>query len=131
MGDEGPVIDSNRIVGLMAVALVGSMMAALGAEAQAAPAAAAQGADKGAAVYAAQKCALCHSLDGKGQAKGPLDGVGSKLTADEIRQWMVAPAEMSKKAKATRKPPMKGYPNLPKEDLDALVAFLHSKKKTT
>ena len=114
----------------MAVALVGSMMAALGAEAQAAPAAgAAQATDKGAAVYAAQKCAMCHSLDGKGQAKGPLAGVGAKLTADEIRQWIVAPAEMTKKANATRKPPMKAYPNLPKEDLDALVAFLHSKKK--
>ena len=43
----------------------------------AAPAWAGQGAaEKGAAVYAAQKCATCHSLDGKGMAKGPLDGVG-------------------------------------------------------
>lgn len=117
-------------MGLMTVALVGSMMAALGAEAQAAAAQGAdKSADKGAAVYVAQRCALCHSLDGKGQAKGPLDGVGSKLTADEIRQWIVAPAEMTKKASATRKPPMKAYPNLPKEDLDALVAFLHLKKK--
>ncbi len=36
---------------------------------------------------------------------------------------------MTKKANATRKPPMKAYPNLPKEDLDALVAFLAAKKK--
>ena len=86
-------------------------------------------ADKGAAVYAAQKCATCHMLDGKGQAKGPLDGVGSKLTADEIREWIVNPAEMTKKHNATRKPPMRAYPNLPKEDLDALVAFLAAKKK--
>ena len=90
----------------------------------------AQGAaEKGAAVYAASKCATCHALDGKGMAKGPLDGIGSKLTADEIRAWIVTPAEMSKKANATRKPPMKAYASLPKEDLDALVAFLASKKK--
>ncbi|MGH9220912.1 MAG: c-type cytochrome [Vicinamibacterales bacterium] len=90
----------------------------------------AQGAvEKGAAVYAAQKCAMCHLLDGKGQAKGPLDGVGSKLTADEIREWIVNPAEMTKKHNATRKPLMRAYPKLPKEDLDALVAFLASKKK--
>ena len=96
----------------------------------AAPASAGQGAaEKGAAVYAAQKCATCHSLDGKGMAKGPLDGVGSKLTADEIREWIVNPAEMTKKTNATRKPPMRAYPNLPKEDLDALVAFMVSKKK--
>jgi mono/diheme cytochrome c family protein len=89
----------------------------------------AQDVKKGEQVYAAQKCAMCHAIDGKGQAKGPLDGVGSKLTADEIRQWIVSPAEMTKKHNATRKPPMRAYPNLPKEDLDALVAFLASKKK--
>jgi mono/diheme cytochrome c family protein len=89
----------------------------------------AQAANRGEAVYTAQKCSVCHSLDGKGNAKGPLDDVGSKLTADEIRQWMVNPAEMTAKTKAARKPPMRAYPNLPKEDLDALVAFLAAKKK--
>jgi len=84
--------------------------------------------DKGATVYAAQKCSLCHSLDGKGNAKGPLDNVGGTLKADEIRQWITNPVEMTAKAKATRKPAMKAY-TLPKEDLDALVAFLAAKKK--
>ena len=95
----------------------------------AAPASAQGAAEKGAAVYAASKCGTCHALDGKGMAKGPLDGVGSKLTADEIRAWIVTPAEMTKKANATRKPPMRAYASMPKEDLDALVAFLASKKK--
>jgi mono/diheme cytochrome c family protein len=85
--------------------------------------------EKGATVFGAQKCSMCHSLDGKGNAKGPLDGIGSKLKADEIRQWLLTPAEMSAKANATRKPPMKAFAALPKDDLDALVAFLASKKK--
>ena len=90
----------------------------------------AQGAvEKGAAVYAAQKCMTCHSIAGKGQAKGPLDGVGSKLTADEIREWIVTPAAATKKHNATRKPPMRAYPKLPAEDLDALVAYMVSLKK--
>ena len=93
------------------------------------PASAQGAAEKGAAVYAASKCATCHALDGKGMAKGPLDGVGSKLTADEIRAWIVTPAEMTKKTGATRKPPMRAYASMPKEDLDALVAFMASKKK--
>ena len=84
---------------------------------------------KGETVYGAQKCSICHAIDGKGQAKGPLDGIGTKLTADEIREWIVHPVEMTKKHNATRKPVMKAYPNLPKEDLDALVALLASKKK--
>jgi mono/diheme cytochrome c family protein len=85
--------------------------------------------EKGAMVFGAQKCAMCHAIDGKGSPKGPLDGIGSKLNADEIRQWIVAPVEMSAKANATRKPAMKAYSTLSKEDLDALVAFLASKKK--
>lgn len=95
-----------------------------------AAAASAQGAvEKGAAVFAAQKCSLCHSLDGKGNAKGPLDGIGSKLKAEEIRQWLTTPVEMAAKANATRKPVMKSFATLPKEDLDALIAFIASKKK--
>ena len=84
--------------------------------------------DKGATVYAAQKCSLCHSIDGKGNAKGALDSVGANMSADDIRHWIVNPVEMAAKAKATRKPAMKAY-TLPKEDLDALVAFLAAKKK--
>jgi len=91
---------------------------------------AAQGAaEKGAAVFAAQKCSMCHSLDGKGNPKGPLDGIGSQLKPDEIRQWITTPVEMAAKANATRKPAMKSFASLPKEDLDALVAFIASKKK--
>ena len=105
--------------------------AALALAVVAAPAAAqdAKAIEKGQQVYAAQKCSICHSIAGKGQVKGPLDGVGSKLSADEIRQWIVNPAEMTKKTKAERTPPLRAYPNLPKDDLDALVAYMASLKK--
>jgi len=86
-------------------------------------------AERGMKVYADQKCGVCHSIGGKGNTKGPLDDVGSRLTAEEIRLWMVNPAEMTKKTKAERKPPMRGYPNLPKEDLEAVVAYMSSLKK--
>jgi mono/diheme cytochrome c family protein len=86
--------------------------------------------DKGAKVYADQKCALCHSIEGKGNAKGSLDGVGTKLKADEIREWIVNPAKEAVAHKADRKPPMPAkYASLPKDDLDALVAYLASLKK--
>jgi mono/diheme cytochrome c family protein len=83
---------------------------------------------KGEQVYAAQKCSLCHSIAGKGNAKGPLDGVGSKLSADDIHAWIVDAKGMTAKTKATRKPEMKQY-SLPKDDVDALVAYLSSLKK--
>jgi mono/diheme cytochrome c family protein len=83
---------------------------------------------KGEAVYAAQKCSLCHSIAGKGNKNGLLDGVGTKLSAADIRAWMEDAPGMTAKSKSTRKPLMKSY-KLPAEDLDALVAYMVSLKK--
>jgi mono/diheme cytochrome c family protein len=84
--------------------------------------------ERGQKVYAAQKCNICHSVAGVGNKRGALDEVGSRLSADEIRQWIVDAPAMTAKAKAERKPPMKSY-TLTKEDLDGLVAYLQSLKK--
>jgi len=81
------------------------------------------GAAKGQEVYAAQKCAMCHSIEGKGNKNNPLDGVGSKLSSDQIRKWIVSPKEMKADSK------MKAYPSLTAGDLEALVAYLSSLKK--
>ena len=85
--------------------------------------------DQGMKLFTAQKCTLCHSVAGKGNAKGPLDSVGKTMSAEDIHQWLVNPAEMMKKANSTRKPPMKSYASLPKADQDALVAYMLSLKK--
>lgn len=85
--------------------------------------------EKGKQIYAAQKCQACHSIAGVGNKKGELDDVGVRLKEDDIRQWIVAAPDMAAKAKSVRKPPMKAYSTLPKEDVDALVAYLASLKK--
>ena len=80
-------------------------------------------------VYGAQKCALCHSIAGKGNKKNPLDGVGAKVSAEDLRKWITHPDEMTAQTKSTKKPPMpKKYDKLPPADLDALVAYLQSLK---
>jgi mono/diheme cytochrome c family protein len=79
-------------------------------------------------VYAEQKCSVCHAIGGKGNAKGPLDEVGSKRTADEIRAWITDAKGMTAKTKATRKPEMKAY-TLAKDEVDGLVAYLSAMKK--
>ena len=84
---------------------------------------------RGEKVYVAQKCATCHSIAGKGNQKGPLDEVVSKLSADEIRQWIVDAPAMTAKTKAVRKPPMRAYANIAKDDLEALVVYVQSLKK--
>jgi len=83
---------------------------------------------QGEKLFADQKCTLCHSVGDKGNKKGPLDGVGAKLKADEIREWIVDAKGMIAKTKPTRKPDMKAY-TLAKDDVDALVAYLTTLKK--
>ena len=90
--------------------------------------ASAQDKAKGEAIFTAQKCSMCHSIAGKGNAKGALDDVGSTLKVDEIRAWITDPKGMAAKSGATRKPEMKIY-SLPKEDVDNLVAYLQTLKK--
>mgnify|MGYP001617747755 CR=1 FL=1 len=85
--------------------------------------------EKGLQVFTTEKCSICHAIAGKGNQKGSLDDVGTKHSADEIRQWIVNAPDMAAKTKATRKPVMKSYASLSKDDLDALVAYLQSLKK--
>jgi mono/diheme cytochrome c family protein len=87
----------------------------------------AQDTAKGEKLFTDQKCSLCHSIAGKGNAKGSLDEVGSKLTADQIREWITDAKGMTAKMNATRKPAMRQF-NLPKDDVDALVAYLSTLK---
>ena len=84
--------------------------------------------ERGAQVYAEQKCSLCHAVAGKGNAKGTLDEVGSKLSAAELKGWLVDAKGMTAKSGATRKPEMKNY-TLPPADVDALVAYMGTLKK--
>ena len=84
---------------------------------------------QGEKIYTDQKCAVCHSIGGKGNQKGPLDDVGSRLTAEEIRQWLINPRVMAEKTKSTRKPVMPAYTKLSAQELDALAAYLQSLKK--
>lgn len=73
---------------------------------------------KGQQVYTAQHCSMCHSIAGKGNPKTPLDDVGSKMTAEEMKKYIANP----KSVKADSK--MKAYSTLSAEEMDALVAYL-------
>lgn len=83
---------------------------------------------QGGKLFTDQKCALCHSIAGKGNKKGPLDEVGSKDSSADIRAWITDPKAMTMKTGATRKPEMKQY-TLENDQLDALVAYLSSLRK--
>jgi mono/diheme cytochrome c family protein len=84
--------------------------------------------EAGKKVYDAQKCVMCHMIAGKGSKMSPLDGVGTKLKAEDIKLWIVEPATMEAKLATKPKIKMKAYKLAP-ADLDALVAYMVSLKK--
>ena len=80
-------------------------------------------------VYEQQKCSSCHQIAKRGNSRFPLDGVGSKLTAEQLRRWMTDTAEMEAalpRLPAIRMSEMRFRLNA--RDLDALVAYLASLK---
>ncbi len=85
--------------------------------------------EKGKEVFTASKCSLCHSIAGKGNPKGPLDDVASKVSAADMKQWLNDPKTMAAKEKKDRKPPMKSFATMPAADQDALIAYLQTLKK--
>lgn len=78
--------------------------------------------EAGRKVYISLRCAACHSIGGEGNPRNPLDGVGSLLTAEDIRDWIVSPGEIDPDI---RKP---DYSNLSQHELDVLVKFLQNLK---
>ena len=73
-------------------------------------------------IYSEKKCQMCHSIEGVGNKKNPLDGVGSKLKPEEIVKWIHAPKEMKADSK------MKAYPDITGKALEDLTAYMLSLK---
>ena len=83
--------------------------------------------DTGRKIYEREKCATCHQIAKRGNSRHPLDGVASRLTAEQIRRWLTHPAEME--ASLPRMPALRMSTmkyRLSARDLDALVAYLET-----
>ncbi len=84
---------------------------------------------EGQRIYDAEKCSACHQVAGRGNKRFPLDGVGTRLPAADIRRWFTHTVEME--ARLPTQPAIKlsakKFTFTPAE-LDALVAYLRSLK---
>src|SRR5262245_37687011 len=47
-------------------------------------------------IYAGEKCAECHQIAGHGNSRFPLDGVGARLSAADLRRWFTHTEEMER-----------------------------------
>jgi len=69
-----------------------------------------------------QMCVACHTMGGQGGIVGPaLDGVGKRLTADYIGNWLRDPAAVKPGTKMPKLP-------LTDKDITELTAFLSQQK---
>jgi cytochrome c2 len=85
--------------------------------------------EAGRKVYESEKCGTCHQVAGRGNRMFPLDGVGDRLSADEIRRWFTHTEAMENAL--PRRPAIRMSSrkyNFSDADLDALVAYLQSLK---
>lgn len=78
---------------------------------------------RGRALFEEVGCTGCHSAEGVGSRRLPLDGVGSRLSTDTLRAWIVDPRSVDP---SVRKP---AYDDLSEGDVDALVAYMLSLKE--
>jgi mono/diheme cytochrome c family protein len=78
-------------------------------------------------LYETYNCKKCHSIGGVGSKVSPLDGVATKLTADEIHTWLLTPDPMTAKLKKKPKVKMKTQDYKPGE-VDAVMAYLATLK---
>jgi len=111
---------------VLALGLAGGTVAAQAPDAKAAA--------DGKKLYATYKCDKCHMIAGRGSKKGPLDGVGAKLSAAEIKKWLTQPAEMEK----TLEKPPKGTDamsnalktkDIEPAEIESLVAYMRTLTK--
>lgn len=81
-------------------------------------------AQRGRGVFDDAGCARCHALEGSGNPRSPLDGVGARLTLDDIRAHIVAAPSARDGLSRSVVRAKEGYAVLPDADLEALAAWL-------
>ncbi len=91
-----------------------------------APAEDASQASSGKEIYSREGCARCHSIAGEGSPRSPLDGVGERLLAEEIRKWIIAAPELEDELSGRVFRTKQAYGKLPEPELAALVAYLQN-----
>jgi|SRR6476659_3776099 cytochrome c553 len=85
--------------------------------------------EAGKQLFSSKQCVKCHQIEGRGNKVNKLDGVASKVSADDMKKWLTNPKEME--AKLDHKPKItmssKKAP-LTAAEVDSLVAYLQTLK---
>jgi mono/diheme cytochrome c family protein len=81
---------------------------------------------RGRAVFEAQSCERCHSVEGRGNPRSPLDGVGARLAPGALLDALTGTGATADRLTASTVRAKEAFGRLPPGDLAALVAYLSS-----
>lgn len=77
-------------------------------------------------IYQQHSCARCHSIAGKGNPRHPLDGVGARHSAEQLRDWITGSDDLQAILSNRAFKIKQVYKELSNDELDALVIFMQS-----
>lgn len=80
----------------------------------------------GKVVYEANGCSMCHAIAGEGDPQYPLDGVGARLSAQQLQQNIAPTPDMQSKFAEVVFEMKQGYHDLSEADMTDLVLYLRS-----
>jgi len=81
--------------------------------------------EEGRKIYQEQNCSACHSIAGKGNPRTPLDSVGTRRTAEELRNWVTGSDKLQGLLPDRIRRLKQKYKELSDDELDALVSYLN------
>lgn len=83
-----------------------------------------QSAELGRLTYARHDCASCHAISGRGNPRHPLDGVGERRSAEELREYVTATGAAANKLSDTTVRRKARYREIPADEMTALINYL-------
>lgn len=79
---------------------------------------------RGAGVFERSGCLRCHGVDGVGNPRAPLDGVGARRSVTELRAWVTATGSAADQLSRSAVRAKSAFIGLPPEEMEALLAYL-------
>lgn len=83
----------------------------------------------GRSLYEAKQCGTCHSINGVGNPRHPLDGVGGRLNAAELRDAITGSGSIGSALSKTVRQRKARYAEMQAEEMTSLIAYLSSLEK--
>lgn len=80
--------------------------------------------ERGRRVFEEALCSSCHSVEGNGNPRYPLDGVGVRRDSEQLKAWITGSGVAATQLPASVARRKQRYRDLPREDMDALIAYL-------